>query len=231
MTHLRGVLFDLDGVLLDSRHSVVAFWEQLAQRHDVELTPQLYVKHILGVPARHTLDHVFPMLGENARLEVIAEIHAYEAGLRLTPMPGAIACVTALHNNRVPIGLVTSASRDKALQVLDAFDIREAFAGIVTASDVTCGKPHPEPYQCGAEALGLPASACLVFEDSVSGTFSAAGAGATCIGINVLRMKGSLEIAGSCVVVQDLAAVHIEPRNDGVALHVGTRSFVIRPRT
>ena len=73
-----GILFDMDGVVIDTQHSVMVFWEELARKHQVELTPTIYTQHIFGIPATHTLTHVFPHLSADDHQTVLADIVEYE---------------------------------------------------------------------------------------------------------------------------------------------------------
>lgn len=194
----RGVLFDLDGVLIDSTPAVARVWKKWAARHG--LNPDEVVKRAHGRPSiatiRELLSHVDPE--EENRIVERAEIEDIEG---VVPLPGAKELLQALSPDRWTI--VTSCTRRLA-------EVRLRAAGLtipekmVTATDVSRGKPHPEPYLKGAAALGVTAADCVVVEDAPAGIRSGKAAGAGVIAVrttapeNELREAGADRIVGSC---------------------------------
>jgi mannitol-1-/sugar-/sorbitol-6-phosphatase len=171
------VLFDSDGVLVDSHAQSDVAWRALAVEFDLDY--DVLAVEFVGVPARETLARHLsghPFERAVARLEDLE----VETAATTVPVNGAIDLLQRLPPERWAI--VTSATRrlGEARWLSAALPMpRQA----VAVDDVTRGKPHPEPFLAGAERLGVPASRCVVFEDSASGGDAAAAAGATVVAV------------------------------------------------
>jgi mannitol-1-/sugar-/sorbitol-6-phosphatase len=165
------VLFDLDGVLVDSTRSVERQWRIWAREQGISGDKVATVSH--GVRAVEVIRAVAPHL--NAEEEV-RKLESREANDHdgVAVMPGAAELVHAIPADRW--GVVTSGTRDLASERLHFFGI-PAPKIMVTADDVAEGKPHPAPYLKGAELLGLDPAECLVIEDAPAGIQSAHAAG------------------------------------------------------
>ncbi|MFS8104728.1 HAD-IA family hydrolase [Lentzea alba] len=158
----RGVLFDVDGVLVDSTLAGERAWTQWACEYGLDPT-----KVLKGVHGRRSWDTVrlhLPLVLHKPALLRIDRIEIDGAAMT-SPIAGAAQLLAALPENW---GVVTSASPG----LLAA---RLAAAGLppppvtITSEDVTCGKPDPEGYLRGAASLGLPIGECVIFEDSLTG--------------------------------------------------------------
>jgi len=185
----KGLLFDNDGVLVDSADSIDGSWGEWAKIYAPDFKVD-YSHH--GRPAR---DIVRSVVSEERFEEAYAKINQLELDLtNLTkPMPGAIELTNSLAPGTWTV--VTSAGPALANGRLSAAGItipRE----LVTAYDISNGKPSPDPYLKGAENLGLSASECIVFEDAPSGVKAGVAAGARVIGIG----KEVLESAADIVI-------------------------------
>ena len=166
------VLFDSDGVLVDSHDLVEAAWRRLAGEFDLQI--EALLGELAGVRSVDTLGrHLEPGRVGAA----VARLEAIEVGLAAQTQvkPGARQLIGRLLGT--PWAIVTSASRRLA-------EARWSGAGLtvpgvtVTAEDVEEGKPSPEPFLTAAELLGVPPGRCVVFEDSPSGGLAARSAGA-----------------------------------------------------
>jgi sugar-phosphatase len=174
---VAGVLFDSDGVLVDSHRQVELAWRTLCG--EFGLDDARLATELVGVPARQTLArHLDGDALERAvvRLEEL-EVETAEP---TDPIAGAHALLAALPADRWAI--VTSATRRLG-------EARWRGAGLplprwtVTYDDVRLGKPHPEPFLTGAASLGVTAADCVVFEDSASGADAAVAAGARVVAV------------------------------------------------
>ncbi|WP_348944574.1 HAD-IA family hydrolase [Chitinibacter sp. FCG-7] len=169
---VKGLLFDMDGTLVDSRSCIELLWRNWALRHKLDFADIQAVMH--GRRGIETIQIVAPHLDAQSEVELLLA----EEALMLEGIV-AIAGAHELLSSLAPHqwAVVTSAPRDLALAKL-------AFAGlplpqhIVGADDVKDGKPHPAPFQMGAAKLGLSADQCLAFEDASAGIRSAHAAGA-----------------------------------------------------
>lgn len=172
-----GILFDSDGVLVDSHAQVVEAWSQLAVEFDLDIETLLGT--LVGVRAHDTLGRFLQpdrLPSAVARLEDL-EVELATATSALRGAPELL--------DTLPPGswtIVTSASRRLG-------EARWRGAGlpvperVVTANDVSLGKPHPEPFMLGADFLGLAGAQCVVFEDSAPGGVAARAAGASVVAV------------------------------------------------
>lgn len=181
--HFRAVLFDMDGVVIDTHEAVTRFWNDLAALHKVTLTAADYEAHIYGVPADHTFDKLFPMVTGEVRRQVLVDLEQDELTQRYIPVPGVLTFLQQLKADRVPTALVTSGHPWKVKGVFEQLALHPLFTTTVTAADIVHGKPSPDCYQLAAQRLGVEPANCVVFEDSLVGAQAGLAAGATVIGV------------------------------------------------
>jgi mannitol-1-/sugar-/sorbitol-6-phosphatase len=198
----QAILFDLDGVLVDSTPAVARTWTRWALAHGID--PQRTITHAHGRRSIETVRALAPELNaheENLRVEQM-EIEDKQG---VTALPGAAHLLSTLPRDRFAI--VTSATRSLA-------HARIGYAGLplpehlVTADDVIEGKPSPEPYLKGAQLLGFPASDCLVFEDTPAGIDSALRAGMSAIAVANTYSKSLLTAATE--ILEGLQTIRVE---------------------
>lgn len=181
------VLFDLDGVILDTTALHYSVWEDFGRaRGHAPSHGELVATN--GVRASETVRLWLGQAVDDAEVEAItAELVArITEGLRsaaLPPIPGVQAYVARLRGAGIPCAVATSATPENARLSLACVQLENAFGAVVSAADVTRGKPDPEPYLKAAAALGVAASCCIVVEDSVSGLRAAKAAGAKCVAL------------------------------------------------
>jgi mannitol-1-/sugar-/sorbitol-6-phosphatase len=174
------ILFDLDGVLVDSTHAVAQWWRVWAAEKNVE--PEKVLKIMHGRRTIEVIRLAAPHLDAEAEAKYIEQRAARNDDHRdgVTVMPGAPELLQSLPEDRW--GIVTSGTRVPATA-------RLRFVGLpvprvlVTADDVVRGKPDPEPYLKGAQLLGVDSAQCLVIEDAPLGIQSAHAGGMKVIGI------------------------------------------------
>jgi len=201
------VLFDNDGTLIDSRGPVVRSWLAWAADHGV---PAESLVGFHGVPSSSIVTAVAPHLDPVA---ATADIDRRElADLEgVVALPGAVEAVVAAGWRSA---IVTSASRE-------LLELRLGAAGftppevMVTADDITRGKPDPQPYLMAAERLGADPARCLVVEDAPAGLRSGRAAGAATVGVVTTTAAEDLEPLAD-LVVADLSALAFRLEDDGV---------------
>src|ERR1700722_3370204 len=212
------LLFDLDGVLVDSTPAVARVWTHWALRHGFDPAEVVHRAH--GRPSITTIREYLPNgdhLAENKELER-GEIVDLDG---IVPLPGALELLTALPRGRWTI--VTSCTRRLAEARLktSGLPLPEAF---VTSNDITNGKPAPDPYLKGAEILGFAARDCVVVEDAPAGVRSGKAAGARVSGLTTTVAERELWDAGADWVLRDCAAISL-----GVpAIQEGKLSLALR---
>ena len=201
---MRAFLFDLDGVLVDTRALVEAGWRRFAASHGRTLTDEELVGRILGRRNLDVLVEVFGLDPEAARQvsAVMGDKRAeVAAGVPLREIPGAAAFVRASLAAGVPCALVSSAAPVNVELGLAAIGLEGRFPVVVDGTRVDRGKPAPEPYLMAARELGRDAAACVVFEDSPAGVAAARAAGARCVGVASLGDRQLL--AGADLLIDD----------------------------
>lgn len=208
----KAILFDMDGVLIDSAPAVERVWRAWASARGLD--PVCIVEQAHGRRSIETIRAVAPQLDaekENVKVEQM-EIEDKEG---VTALPGAAQLLSTLPPQRFAI--VTSATRPLAVA-------RLGYAGLplpaqmVTADDVIHGKPSPEPYLKGAALAGFAAGDCLVFEDTPAGIASARAAGMRVIALQTTYPASELQAADA--VVRSLAEVRAGLRGDVIVLEL-----------
>ena len=198
----RAILFDLDGVLVDSTGAVDREWRDWGRRKGVDGDAIMAIAH--GVRTIEVIRRVAPHL--DAEIEAAA-IESHEAGDQsgVVVMPGALELVKSIPDGHW--GVVTSGSRLLAANRLlyCGLPVPEV---LVTSDDVTHGKPHPEPYLKGAEGLGFAAAECVVIEDAPAGIAAARAAGMKVIGLASTYKAEKLSEAD--VVVKDFRELSVK---------------------
>jgi sugar-phosphatase len=209
----KGLLFDMDGVLISSTGSVNRCWKKWCGLYGVPNAKNFDVPH--GLRAVEIVRMLKPEFDEAQvvdGLRAIEDLELEDTGDIVT-LPGAMALLEKLPPERWVI--VTSATR----RLLPA---RLAAAGLpvpgrlISGDMVERGKPDPEPYRRGAELLGLMPSECIVVEDAPSGV--GAGVAAGCRVLGVLGTHTASELAGATWMVRSLEEVDVRVLADGVEL-------------
>jgi sugar-phosphatase len=217
----RGVLFDLDGVLVDSTPAVARVWAGWAREHGFDADEVVRKAH--GRPSIAAIRELMPdadHAAEDREVErrEIADVRG------VIPLPGAMELLHALPPDRWAV--VTSCTRPLAR-------VRIAAAGLpnpkhlVTSSDVHRGKPDPEPYLKGAQSLGVPATECIVFEDAPAGIRAGKASGARVLALRTTATEAELREAGADWIVEDCSELFLDtsahPADDRGSLFLGHR--------
>ena len=203
----EGVLFDLDGVLINSTPAVERVWRRWASKHGLD--PETVIGHAHGRPSVNTIRHFLPSADHEAENRMV-ESWEIEDVDGVVPLPGAVELLASLPGDRWTI--VTSCTRDLAAARFRAAGLKVP-QSIVTATDIVRGKPDPEPYLKGAALLGLSASRCLVFEDVTAGIQSGHAAGARVVGLATTLSREALLSAGADWILASCAEVCVAGRN------------------
>jgi sugar-phosphatase len=211
MTAIRcsALLFDLDGVLIDSTPAVARVWRQWALDH--RLDPGTVVRIAHGRPSRTTIRELLPG-ADIDREDREVERREMEDLDGVVLLPGARQLLNLLPPERWTIA--TSCTRPLA-------EVRLRAAGLpiprnmITSSDVKIGKPDPEPYLKAAAKLGFAASNCIVVEDAPAGVRAGKAAGCRVIAFLTTMIRRDLEDAGADWIVQNCADITASSDGDG----------------
>jgi len=211
------LLFDMDGVLVDSTPAVARVWTRWARRHGFDAAEVVHRAH--GRPSITTVREYLPngdQLAENREIErdEIVDLDG------IVPLPGARELLRALPRGRWTI--VTSCTRRLGETRLKTSGLPQPEV-FVTSSDITNGKPAPDAYLKGAELLGFSARDCVVVEDAPAGVRSGKAAGARVIALRTTMAEREIREAGADWVVRDCAAISL----DSPAKYGGKLSLVL----
>lgn len=211
------LLFDMDGVLINSTPAVARVWHKWATEHG--FNPEEVVSRAHGRPSLTTVREY--LLGadherENREVER-REIEDLEG---VVPLPGSLDLLAKLPEERWTI--VTSCTRPLA-------EVRIKAAGLplptrmITSNDITQGKPHPEPYVKAATLLGFPSAECIVVEDVAAGIQSGKAAGARVIAFTTTVQSSDLRQAGADWILNNCADIRLIGANEGLSLALADR--------
>jgi sugar-phosphatase len=202
-----GVLFDLDGVLVDSARVVVRTWRTWARQRGLDAERFIEVAH--GRRPAETVRLIAPDLDAESEASELERIEANDTD-GILKVGGALELLGSLPQGSWTV--VTSGSRSLASGRIKhaGLPLPERF---VTADDVENGKPHPEAYLKGAEILGADPETCVVIEDAPAGVQSAKAAGMRVVAVATTHREQDLHEADA--VVGALSDVHVLPREGG----------------
>ena len=202
----RAVIFDMDGVLIDSGAHHRDAWRLLLG--DLGVTPPAeYWRLTIGRPAEEAVPLLLGRPVDRQEAAELAErkreLYTRLAARGTRPLAGAPGFIEALARQSVPRAVATSASRRDAEALLAEVGLRRHFEIVITAEDVRWGKPNPEVYLKAAAGLGIPSKACLVFEDSLVGVHAARNCGMRVIGLTTSHTGRELLTAGAERAIPD----------------------------
>jgi sugar-phosphatase len=183
------IVFDLDGVLVDSTQVVERAWRRWAEEQGISADDVLAVAH--GRPAREVVRMFAPHLDGELQATRLDDWEMSDSE-GLATIAGAHNCVAVARGGRWAI--VTSGGRELATGRLRAVGLPVPEV-LVTADDITLGKPHPEPYERACHELAVPAADCIAVEDAPAGIAAAKRAGLTVLAVTTTHAASSLREA------------------------------------
>ena len=212
----RGVLFDMDGVLISSIASVNRCWRRWAAHYGVPVAQDWEIAH--GTRAVEIIRLLRPDFTEQQAADGLRLIEDMEIDdvADLKVLPGVRDLLDSLPPERWTI--VTSATRRLMVARLKAAQLPLP-ERLIAGDDVVLGKPNPEPYQKGAGLLGLQPADCIVVEDAPSGAGAGVAAGSRVLGVLGTHTAEEVYAAGAEWVVGSLADVKAEIDGDVLAIH------------
>lgn len=198
---IKGCLFDLDGVIVDTAKYHYIAWRDLAKRLGFDFTEQDN-ERLKGVSRMASLEILLEVGGikgvsDDEKQKMAAEKNANYVELisKMTPdeiLPGAKQFLSELRDNGIKVSL-GSASKN-AMTILTRLGLVELFDAIIDGTKVSKAKPDPEVFLKGAEALGLEPKECVVFEDAAAGLEAAINGGMRCVGIGSPAVLGRADM-------------------------------------
>jgi beta-phosphoglucomutase len=212
---LRGVVFDFDGVLVDSEGLHFRALRESLRPEGIDIDAGEYARRYLAYDDREAARVALEVHRKPSGPDRVTEIAERKARLfeQMLPevpfFPGARELVRGLAA-RMPVAIASGALRGEIERILDGGGLRDAFTAIVGADDVQQCKPHPEPYLEAVRRLGpgITPAECLAFEDSVAGIASARAAGLVVVGVATSYPAAKLQSAHH--VVGSLSELPVE---------------------
>jgi HAD superfamily hydrolase (TIGR01509 family) len=198
-------LFDWDGVILDSSSAHEKSWERLAIENSFTL-PEGHFKRGFGRKNESIIAELlawshdpFTIQKLSLRKEELYREIVKEIGQ--SPLPGVVNFLNLLDHHGIPCAIASSTHRANIELSLGLLQLTDRFQSLITAEDVSEGKPNPQVFLKAGQALGFPPEKCLVLEDAQVGLDAAAAAGMTAVGVATTHPPGTLKGA-RCVVTQ-----------------------------
>ncbi len=210
---LFGVIFDWDGVVIDSSVQHERSWEKLADEIGKPLPPDHFKK---GFGKRNAV--IIPeILDWTDDFEEIERLgHRKEELYRdlvesdgLKALPGIRELLEELKGRKIPCVVGTSTERENLIMAFDILNLDSYFLGSTCSEDVTRGKPHPEVFLKSAKIMDMAPRNCVVLEDSSHGIEAARAAGMKALGLATTRPPGMLEQAGAHLVLANPSEVNL----------------------
>lgn len=202
-----GVLFDNDGVVLDTETQYALFWNEQGKIFHPELTN--FHSYLLGMSLTETLERYFSD-SEESRETIVKRLYDFEDKMKFEYFSGAFEFLKSLKEKGIPTALVTSSNDTKMGKILKHHpEFKELFTDIITANRVSKTKPNPECYETGAKSINVDPKRCIVFEDSISGIKAGKDAGCFVVGLTTTKPKEVIEKLAD-TVIEDLSKASYE---------------------
>ncbi len=214
---LKGLLFDMDGTLVDNLAYHFLAFEEYAKRMGFTLSEPLSLKH----NGMHSNEIFKILVGEAIVAEYGAERlnQEKEAVYReiyrpnLKPVAGVVEFIRQAKQAGLRCAIGSAGCRENVEFIVEALGIEDCIDASISGSDVTHGKPHPEIFSKAVERLGLNPDECIVFEDAINGIISGIAAGCKCYGITTTATAEELTKAGALVCAEDFTKIAIDKLN------------------
>jgi HAD superfamily hydrolase (TIGR01509 family) len=208
----RGIIFDMDGVLVDSEPYIIEAVTQMFDQFGLKITAEDF-HPFTGTGEKNCVrrmaeNYNFPIDLEKATIRIY-DIYLELINGKLNPLPGAVEFIARCRKMNKKIAVASSADIRKVQGNLAEIKIpSETFDAIITANNVKHTKPAPDIFLLAAEKMGVEATECLVIEDALSGIQAAKAAGAKCLAIS--SSFTPKQLAGADFYAPDLA--HVPPQ-------------------
>jgi len=205
---IKGVIFDMDGVLLDNVEYHLEAFRLFGEEQGKSLTRE-DIQSVFGRKNWDMLEALLERRLEKEEADRLADrkeelyrqlIHSE---MQEAVVKGLPEFLESLEKEGLPMAVATSGPIENVDMVFDGLGIRSRFSAVVTGDQVQHGKPHPEAFLTAAELLNLPPEDCVVFEDSVSGIKAALSAGSKCVAVATTHEEDEINTLSPHLVIQD----------------------------
>lgn len=199
-----GVLFDLDGVLVDSEGEYSKFWGATGRKYNVG--GDSFADDIKGT----TLSEILLNFEEDDRQGIVEALHEFENNMMYPVFPGVMDFLMALKMNGIPAAIVTSSDDTKMSFLFRRHpEFHNYIDTIITGSMVSHSKPDPEGYLLGASKIEVSPEDCYVFEDSMQGVEAGMRSGATVVAIATTNSREKLQTKSPHYIIDSFVQLSI----------------------
>jgi len=195
---VKVVIFDMDGVIMDSETMVFGLMSKLLKKYNINFTRKVFNTTIgmsgksffKFIKEKYNLPEPYTFYG--SQYSVDEEIAAYK---HMKPLDGVMEFIQDLLKNNIKTALATSASKRRMCAAIDEFKLHGLFEATISADDITESKPDPTIFLTAANQLGVSTADCVVIEDAPNGIKAAKAAGMKCIAITTTLSEDKLQDA------------------------------------
>ncbi|MEM0941246.1 MAG: HAD family phosphatase [Bacteroidota bacterium] len=206
-----GLLFDMDGVIVDNHHYHFLSWQKLAEKYHMSITEEFYRNQMNGRTFTGIIEVMFRKeMPPNEARKIAYEKECIYRELyqeHLKPTDGLIPFLEEAKSKEIPMVVGTSAPEENVAFTLDGLDIRHYFEGVIDDKAVSKGKPDPEVYLNCANMIDRNPTCCIVFEDAVSGIKAGKTAGAKVIALATSHKREELD---ADLIVDNFTQINLE---------------------
>ncbi|MDD2753287.1 MAG: HAD family phosphatase [Candidatus Portnoybacteria bacterium] len=184
---VKGIIFDMDGVISDTQKLHAAVEAKILNRFGVNITPEELTRKYSGVRTGEFFDVLLKQQGAAYDLDGLMKEKWGEmaklASLGVDEIPGSVDLIKRLYEEKYPLALASASTSDYVHSVLEALKITPYFSAVVSGDMVANGKPDPESFLLAASKIGVAPQDCVVIEDGINGMEGAKRANMFCIGL------------------------------------------------
>lgn len=212
VSRVQNVIFDMDGVIIDSHPAHRKAWQEFLRTVGRSVSEAELDFILDGRKRREILRHFLGELSENELAEYGRKKDELfqEISLDVKPVAGVLDFIEDLRHRGITLAVATSASRTRTRSTLQRLGLTDCFAAVVTGDDIPDGKPDPSIYHLVCARLNAEAHHCLVLEDALSAVQAAKRAGFQCVGVGYNGSCDRLRAAGADHVIENFVGLSLE---------------------
>jgi len=202
---LQAVVFDMDGVIVDSHPAHRFAWREFLCTLGKEVTDSELDFIVDGRKRKDILFHFLGPLTDEQLQEYgnRKDVFFWQAAPNVVPVPGVFEFIECIRQAGITMAVATSASTNRTQSILKRLGLLTHFTAIVTGDEVREGKPDPSIYRLACQRINCPPQTAVAIEDAASGIRAAKGAGLKCVGISGYQSEDKLTAAGADYVLRD----------------------------
>jgi HAD superfamily hydrolase (TIGR01509 family) len=206
-----GVIFDMDGVIVNSNPAHQKATKIFCSNHDKDVSDSFLEENVFGRPNKEWIPELFEDISDDELKELSEEKEKIFRDI-FTPEDHAVDCIheflDELAAQDIPVNLATSAPQENVDYTLSHLSIEDHFSSVIGPDDIENGKPDPEVYLKAADALDKQPENCIVFEDSIAGVKAGLNAGAKVVAVTT--SESSCDLPDCDLIIDDFCSLDVE---------------------